>query len=153
VVVRWLKRIGRICPHGQRDTRARCVGISSISQRVVTQVCESEIMTMAKVKIGDRIGAILSVDGNAKIIEFLGYGVYEGQFPVEALAEFIEGMTGEKASQEDILNPRMKLDNGQTVWGYQVWWGPEDAIKDQVADLVSSGFKVKNVVIDPDSYL
>jgi hypothetical protein len=25
------------------------------------------------------------------------------------------------------LNPRIDLDNGTTVWGYQCWWGPLDA--------------------------
>lgn len=30
-------------------------------------------------------------------------------------------------------NPRVDLDNGSTVWGYQCWWAPEDGFEAFVA--------------------
>lgn len=61
-----------------------------------------------RVKIGERIGAILSATNDT--VSFLGYGKYVGnevppEFPIE--------------------NPKLQLDNGQTVWGYQCWWASE----------------------------
>ena len=105
------------------------------------------------VKSGDRVGAILSVDPDTKIVEFLGYGVYEGQFPVEGLAAVIEAFTGEKADPDDILNPRIKLDDGVVVWGYQAWWAPEDIIRKKIERLSADGFDIKSSVVDPESYL
>jgi hypothetical protein len=84
---------------------------------------------------GERVGAIFggTLDGT---IEFLGYGLYEGHFPIgdevigaaarmarEASAELIE------RGESPITNPRIRLDNGKTVWGVECWWGPEDEIK------------------------
>ena len=30
-------------------------------------------------------------------------------------------------------NPRIDLDDGGTVWGFQCWWGPEDGFEEWVA--------------------
>lgn len=77
-------------------------------------------MSMTKTQVGTRVGAILYAD--TQKVGLLGYGVYEGDFvpPVEA---------NEMLSTLDITNPRIKLDDGRTVWGCQCWWGPEDKIK------------------------
>jgi hypothetical protein len=71
---------------------------------------------------GDRVGAILYQVG--EVVHFLGYGVLEGIFkpPYGPL----KGMP----------NPRIKLDNGKIVWGYQCWFGPEEMIKKQLKDLL-----------------
>lgn len=52
---------------------------------------------------GARIGAILSM--NKDQVEFLGYGVFEGYEACEAL--------------DGVPAPKLKLDNGNVVWGYQ----------------------------------
>jgi hypothetical protein len=32
----------------------------------------------------------------------------------------------------DYKNPRIDLDRGGTVWGFQCWWGPEDFVRKQL---------------------
>jgi hypothetical protein len=31
-----------------------------------------------------------------------------------------------------IPNPKIQLDNGKVVWGYQVWWGPEKHVVEMI---------------------
>jgi hypothetical protein len=31
-------------------------------------------------------------------------------------------------------NPKIVLDNGETVWGCECWWGPEDKIKNMIGE-------------------
>lgn len=66
-------------------------------------------------KIGTRVGAMVSEkDG---VVRFLGYGVYEGDFNYPGY---------------NLLNPRIKLDNGDVVWGLECWWGSENRIKEKL---------------------
>lgn len=64
-------------------------------------------------KPGDRVFAVQSA--NREQVFLLGKGVYEGDFAPPG-DEWPEGYK----------NPRIKLDDGGTVWGYQCWWGAED---------------------------
>jgi len=69
------------------------------------------------VNIGDRVGAILSAD--KETVHLLGYGVYEGKhlppdFPIE--------------------NPKILLDDGSVVWGYQCWWAAEDKTREMIGN-------------------
>lgn len=89
---------------------------------------------MSDLKAGDRVGAILSQ--NAKECEFLGYGVYEGDHPVEIIPGFSSD------------NPRIKLDSGEIVWGCECWWGSEENFKQQLERFTAAGGKVKNVSIE-----
>ena len=74
-------------------------------------------------KPGIRVGALLGTkDG---VVEFLGYGVYEGDFKLPPEAG------GFNFGQE---NPRIKLDNGDIVWGCECWWGPEEEFKKKYID-------------------
>lgn len=74
-------------------------------------------------KPGDRVGAILSIkDGVAKL---LGFGVYEGREVPDASA----GAWAEFYREHKTTNPKIKLDDGQVVWGCECWWGSEDQIK------------------------
>lgn len=71
---------------------------------------------------GQRIGAILSATDDT--VKLLGFGVYAGDFvPPKHVGGFNAGMP----------NPRLDLDNGETVWGCECWWGPEKKIKEIVA--------------------
>lgn len=82
-------------------------------------------------KIGDRIGAILSV--NETSVSLFGYGVYVGE---EVLPTGFLHDVG-------VPNPKLQLDNGNVVWGYQCWWGSEEKVKE-----IIGGRKIINATID-----
>ena len=42
------------------------------------------------------------------------------------------------------MNPRLKLDNGEVVWGCECWWGSEAKIKDMVEKWVAAGLTIKD---------
>jgi hypothetical protein len=100
-------------------------------------------------KIGDRVGAVLSVSKEEGVL-FLGYGIYEGDFyPEEAIGFFADckkKMIAEgKAKKTDdwMTNPRIRLDNGKVVYGCECWWGNID-----LEDYVKKGYKIINVDIE-----
>ncbi|MFA7637420.1 MAG: hypothetical protein WCX81_06625 [Monoglobales bacterium] len=71
---------------------------------------------------GDRVGAILSADKDE--VRLLGYGTYLGdEVPPD-------GFMHEIGHQ----NPKIQLDNGDIVWGYQCWWGDEEQVKKKIGD-------------------
>ena len=70
---------------------------------------------------GSRVGAILSA--NDEVVNLLGYGVYSGdEIPPDGFL-----------NEAGATNPKITLDNGDVVWGYQCWWGPEDEVKNSIA--------------------
>ncbi|MCK9558593.1 MAG: hypothetical protein M0R50_11225 [Candidatus Cloacimonetes bacterium] len=108
-------------------------------------------------KIGSRVGAVCSADKDT--VRLYGYGVYEGDFirpddtrtPFGTITEvqkaFIEhykypdGTTANQISEEHkkalnslLSNPRIRLDNGDVVWGCQCWWGSVDRVKGMIGD-------------------
>ena len=91
---------------------------------------------MGKVKIGDRVGAILSA--NEKVVNLFGYGVYDGEhIPIfdplgVTIEEFRDAVGDDKADFP--TNPRITLDSGDIVWGYECWWGPEEEVKKMIGD-------------------
>jgi len=69
---------------------------------------------------GIRVGAIR--DSDSKNVNLFGYGVYLGdEVPPNYVSPFGK-------------NPKIQLDDGQIVWGYQCWWGPEDKIRQHIGD-------------------
>jgi len=81
--------------------------------------------------VGDRVGAILSMDESS--VKLLGFGVYDGDLeppmtPVGVTQGQFEEMTGSR-----FLNPRITLDNGSVVWGYQCWWGSESDVRAKIS--------------------
>jgi len=97
---------------------------------------------------GERVGAILGAKG--KLVEFLGYGIYEGDFDPDD-PNYIPNPVGDTANMAKgfhLLNPRIKLDNGKIVWGCECWWGNENAIKSQLEKYKSAGFTIATVDID-----
>ena len=92
-------------------------------------------------KPGERVGAILSA--NDKVLRLLGYGVYEGDHVHEDEAAGIATVL----RSEQAKNPRIKLDNGDVVWGCECWWAPEARIKDQVAGYEENGWEIREVAI------
>jgi hypothetical protein len=92
-----------------------------------------------KCKIGDRVGALLSTDRDARVVELLGYGVYEGaEVPPDSVGGFNIGLS----------NPKLRLDSGKVVWGCECWWGPELQVSRNVKGLVDDGWTVRDVDID-----
>lgn len=81
---------------------------------------------------GARVGAIRNEQDNT--VYFFGFGTFEGrEVPPNGALVFGFRMKGQS-------NPKIKLDNGNIVWGYQCWWGPEEVIKRRL-----EGKKVVNV--------
>lgn len=40
-------------------------------------------------------------------------------------------------------NPRIKLENGKTIWGYECWWGTDEEFKNDI-----EGVKIVEIDID-----
>jgi len=73
-----------------------------------------------KTKIGSRVIAVYESKDN--VLSYFGREVYAGDFD---LPPNVGGFNfGQK-------NPRIDLDNGQTVWGCECWWGSEKAVEKQ----------------------
>lgn len=78
-------------------------------------------------EIGTRVGAIQSA--NAEKVEFYGYGIYEGdQIPSKEENELFNAL--------GISNPKIKLDDGKIVWGFECWWASEQKIKDMIGNRI-----------------
>lgn len=122
---------------------------------------------MPKANPGTRVGAIMDMGEHG--VRFFGYGVYEGNFELpenvgqnigipsvkeflsfikEENPDWIKGLSDsdlEKQIQLLRSNPRIRLDNGKTVWGCECWWGPEEAVKEKI-----SGCNIINVDIEEE---
>lgn len=106
--------------------------------------------TMPVINVGTRVGAFESLDENG--LRMIGYGVYEGDFLPPFLATEDNSFEGFSAwmhvehpeckewPEEEMrnahemytrfrVNPRIQLDNGDVVWGFEVYWIPEEAMK------------------------
>jgi len=80
-----------------------------------------------------RVGALLGAKEG--VVELLGYGVYEGDFKLP------EEAAGFNFGQE---NPRIRLDNGDIVWGCECWWGEEKKFKEKYIDTAKE-VKIVNI--------
>lgn len=79
---------------------------------------------------GERVGAVLS--STPKEIYFLGYGVFQGNHPLPEIFGGLEGFE----------NPKMTLDNGDTVWGAECWWSAESEMKTYIEVMRERGVKI-----------
>lgn len=74
---------------------------------------------------GTRVGAVHSAD--ATTVKLYGFGIYEGEeIPPKEVNELL--------SEIGISNPKIRLDNGNIVWGCQCWWGSEEKVKKMIGD-------------------
>ncbi len=88
-----------------------------------------------------RVGAIL--DSDNEVCRFLGYGVYEGNFVPDENAGGLAALCLTISRP----NPRIRLDNGDVVWGGECWWGSEDAIRTELEKKRTAGIQVVEVRI------
>ena len=93
-------------------------------------------------EIGQRVGCILGA--REGILEFLGYGVYEGDHvPTEAV-----GFMADMLCKAKMTNPRIRLDNGKVVYGCECWWGGEESVKARLEGYKESSYRIVEVDID-----
>lgn len=86
--------------------------------------------------VGTRVGAILSDGDGTQIIQFLGFGTYDGDFvPPKEVGGFNLG----------IPNPRLTLDNGSVVWGCECWWGSETTIQARLIQWLGQGWAIEQL--------
>lgn len=85
-------------------------------------------------KPGDRVVAMSHSEGNK--IFLYGKGVYEGDFAYEDVTSTEPVVAGTERFRDHFqrlmageiqawLNPRIRLDSGQIVWGCECWWQSE----------------------------
>jgi len=100
--------------------------------------------TKTKEEKGMRVGAVMKSD--AETVYLFGYGVYEGDFVLpgeepsrERLIAYCRechphlSMAEAEGCVDAIIgNPRIRLDSGQTVWGAECWWGPEEEVRNSI---------------------
>jgi len=77
------------------------------------------------------------------VVEFLGYGTYEGDFVPDADA----GGLAADCCEAKARNPRIRLDNGDVVWGGECWWGPEESFRKNMEEYKAMGYEIKEVRI------
>jgi hypothetical protein len=94
------------------------------------------------VRIGERVGAILGANYETGVVEFLGYGTYDGDFVPETAVGFMAEISREIGNP----NPRITLDSGNVVWGCECWWGSEDKVR----KTIEQAEKNKQIVITVD---
>lgn len=95
-----------------------------------------------RVKVGDRVGAVLGAKNGSKTINVFGFGVYEG--------DFVPEHRGEKSfatylHEHQLPNPRIRLDSGEVVYGAECWWGPEEQMQKRLAGHEAEGFAIETV--------
>lgn len=89
---------------------------------------------------GERIGAVLGTTDD-KVVKYLGVGTYEGsEIPPKEIGGFNVG----------VPNPKLKLDNGDIVWGCECWWGSEAGIKRKLEIWRSEGYTITTVSIEDE---
>jgi len=75
-------------------------------------------------KIGSRVGALAAQKDGAAFL--FGYGTYQG--------EHVPPDDGPSTSYGSLAHlvglrvPKIVLDNGDVIWGYECWWGSEEEI-------------------------
>jgi len=101
---------------------------------------ERDVEELPKVKIGQRV-RVVSADQSRD----LGLGTYMGEapmseipdepapecdaidhIPMSAEQQEVVGQLVEELEAGDETTPRIKLDSGETVYGFQCWWSTVD---------------------------
>jgi hypothetical protein len=94
-------------------------------------------------QVGSRVGAIIGGDPEAKVVNFLGYGIYDGDHIPPKGVTFL----GLDLFDLEHSNPKIILDSGEVVWGCQVWWGNEISVKKRIEQYEQAGYMVKQITM------
>ncbi len=82
----------------------------------------------SKPSIGSYVGAVRELNSHTTYL--YGFGTYEGNFQVgEDDGPQPKGKAAEIVQEKGALIPRIRLDNGQVIWGCECIWGPDQEIK------------------------
>ncbi len=85
-------------------------------------------------QVGIRVGAFESVSPE-KVVLF-GFGIYEGKHVPADSHPIFKVLGG---------NPRIRLDSGEIVWGFECWWDAEEEAKDIIKKAQEQGTKIVNI--------
>lgn len=96
-------------------------------------------------KIGDRIGAILSSDEHE--VRFLGYGTYLGE---EVPPKEGPATPARYVSKIGHKNPKLHMDSGEIVWGCECWWSDIENVKNEMIVWRESGRRIIETKISDD---
>ena len=97
---------------------------------------------MPRPVIGSRAGAVAYSDNKKRELVVFGFGVYEGEHTPPPDVTFM-GMPYDS----EFTNHRIKLDSGEHVFGFECWWGSEEAIKKNIEEYQKSGFAIKTITV------
>lgn len=100
------------------------------------------------VDAGSRVGVVLSADEDE--VRYVGLGTYEGEFPPYGAGGMCAGLTDEEIDGLGLTNPRIRLDDGNVVWGCECWWGPEGAYRRMLEDARECGATLVKVDVPRD---
>lgn len=92
---------------------------------------------------GDRVGVMIGGDSKTKVVRFVGYGVYEGDFVPDETARGLAAL----AYEAQRTNPRLVLDDGQIAWGGETWWGDEAKMRAQIELYRAAGYEIRMVTM------
>lgn len=90
------------------------------------------------VKVGDRVGAFLSITPDEGSALFLGFGTYVGdEVPpnegYQSLTSYLSGLR--QSNPKIVLDEDGGVNSGEVVWGCECWWNPEAEAKAEMAKL------------------
>ena len=111
-------------------------------KKIKDAVPEPKKRILATFNLGERMGAFLQV--NYKLVEFLGYGVYDGEhIPYGAVGGYATWLREYK-----ITDSRMKLDNGELVYRCECWITTERDAERMLEEYKKKGALIVSVDID-----
>lgn len=103
----------------ENEFHYRLHGIKNLNE-VLLKRALTDVIKFDAERPGGRVGVILSTSDTE--IVMLGYGTYLGNFNPTS-----EGVDGPNA-----LIPKVRLDSGRIVWGFQMYWGAEELVRNSL---------------------
>jgi len=109
-----------------KELRDYCASklVSIVSEAITEKLGEklSALSQKLPVEFGERVGVILCARNN--VIEFIGYGVLEGVEVPDTPGRIFDELREIKREV-----PKIRLDNGEVVWGCECYWNSEEKTK------------------------
>jgi hypothetical protein len=110
---------------------------------------------MEPINPGERIAIIRNTNDSTRKCYFLGYGIYEGKF---VPPNYVPSKKGKEFSKRNIECCKLKLDSGEVLWDFEVWFMLENRFKEvfvndyykeywEVIDIEINGKRKNNEII------